>query len=224
MTILEGAPRSRGWPKDSGFTVVEAVVASAVMLIVLLAVYMVYDTAQQDHSRGLARAAVQQDVRATFEKMSRELRGAAYIPSKTGCTSPPAGGITTISSSPVSVTFLADVDGDFCTDQVIYTFVPPTKSSVTNPCDISDPATIGKITRSVQAWNGSGWNPASPVAINQGQCITALALTYFDISGAQTTTPANVIQMSLSLSGVENSRMTGGKTYTLTTDLRLRNL
>ena len=197
--------------------------ATAVMLTVLMAVYMVYDTAQQNHSRGLAKAAVQQDVRATFERMARELRNAGYTPSKTGCASPPTGGITALSSSPVSVTFLTDVDGgDSCTDQVIYTFVPPTNP--TKPCDESDPATVGKVTRSVQAWNGTGWNPATPVALTATQCISALALTYYDASGTPTTTPANVLRLNISMTGVENSRMTTAQTYTLTTDVTLRNL
>jgi Tfp pilus assembly protein PilW len=198
------------------------------MSTVFLCAFLVFDTAQQNHSRGTARAAVQQDVRPTVGRMARELQSAGYTPSRSGCASLPANlqdkGITALSSSPVSVTFLADVDGDSCTDQVTYTFVPPTKSNVTNPCDDSDPATVGRITRSVQTWTGTGWNPASPVAINQGQCITALALTYYDISEAVTTTPANVTRVNISTTSVENSRMTAAPTYTLATDVTLRNL
>ncbi len=220
------------WTQESGFSVAEALVATAVMVIVLFPMYMMYDTAQQNHARGLARAAVQQDVRATFERLARELRSAGYHPSKTGCASPPQGTITALSSSPASVTFQTDADGDFCTDQVTYTFVPPTKSNLTNPCDQSDPATVGKITRSVQAWNGTGWNPATPTTSTVARCITAVNLTYCDGStattcggsGAPTTNPPDVRRIIMSIQGVENSRMTGAQTYMLTTDVRPRNL
>ena len=228
MATPKGPSGSRKGLQESGFSIAEVLVATAVMLTVLMAVYMVYDTAQQNQSRGLAKAAVQQDVRATFERMARELRSAGYTPSKSGCTSPPTGGITALSSTPVSVTFLTDVDGDpaapgySCTDQVTYTFVPPANS--TKPCDDSDPQTIGKITRSVQAWNGTGWNPATPTASVAARCITALAITYYDASGTPTTTAANVVRLNMSMTGVENSRMTGAQTYTLTTDVRPRNL
>lgn len=224
MATPEDPSGSRKGLQESGFSIAEVLVATAVMLTVLMAVYMVYDTAQQNQSRGLAKAAVQQDVRATFERMARELRGAAYAPSTAGCTPspPPPNGITAISSSPVSVTFLTDVDRDSCTDQVIYTFVPPTNA--TKPCDDSDPQTIGKITRSVQRWTGTAWDPATPTASDAARCITALAISYYDASGTPTTIPANVARLYISMTGVENSRMTGAQTYTLKTDVRPRNL
>ena len=220
--------RSRRWLQESGFSIAEALVATVVMVTVLLTISMIYDAAQQNHSRGLARAAVQQDVRAPFERMAQELQTAGYNPSKTGCSNPPQGGITALSPSGDSVTFLTDVDGDpaapgySCTDQVTYTFAPPTNP--TKPCDESDPATVGKITRSVQAWNGTGWNPGTPTASDVARCITALTITYYDSSGTATTNPANVARLNISMTGVENSRMTEAKTYTLTTDVRPRNL
>ncbi len=216
--------RSCRWSQESGFTIAEALVATAVMVIVLFTMYMVFDTAQQNHARGLAKAAVQQDVRVAFERLAQELRSAGYNPSKTGCGSPPQGGITAISSSPVSVTFQTDVDGDFCTDRVIYTFVPPTKSNVTNPCDQTDPATVGRITRSAQSWTGAAWSPAIPTASDAARCITAFAFTGYDSSGTPTTIPANVLRLNVSMTGVENARITAAQTYTLTTDVTLRNL
>ena len=216
--------RSRRWLQESGFSIAEALVATVVMVTVLLTISMIYDAAQQNHSRGLARAAVQQDVRAPFERMAQELQTAGYNPSKTGCSNPPQGGITALSPSGDSVTFLTDVDGDSCTDKVTYTFIPPTKSSATNPCDESDPATVGRITRSVQTWTGTGWNPATPIASDAGRCISALTTMYYDSSGTPTTTPANVIRLNISTTGVENSRMTVAQTHTSTTDVTLRNL
>jgi Tfp pilus assembly protein PilV len=207
---------------EGGYSLAEALIAALVLAIVLLAIYMVYDTAQQDYARGVARADVQQSIRVALESMARELRAAGHNPSTTACANPLSGAVTALSSSPVSVTFQTDVDSDTCTDQVIYTFVPP--SNGTQPCDASDPTTVGRVTRSTQAWNGTGWNPPTPTAYDVAQCVTSLTMTYYDSSGATTTSPANVRRINIAIVGTENIRGFGTHTYTLTSDVRLRNL
>ena len=191
------------------------------MLIVLLAIYMVFETGQQDYARGAARADVQQNVRVALESMAWELRTAGYNPSTSGCASPPAGAVTALSTSPVSLTFQTDVNADNCTDQVTYTFVPP--ANATKPCDSSDPSIVGRITRSAQSWNGTAWNPPAPLAYDIAQCVTALTLTYYDSSGATTTSPSSVRQINISITGEESVPGFGARTYTLASDVRLRN-
>jgi prepilin-type N-terminal cleavage/methylation domain-containing protein len=213
---------------DLGYSLPEVLIASVVLVIVLMAIYIVYDTGIQDYARGTARADVQQNVRVALDNMARELRTAGYSPSATGCTTPPSGTITAISTSPVSVTFLADVgklNNDGCLDQVTYTFVPPT--DLTKPCDSSNPATIGSITRSIQEWSAGAWSPVTPTAYDVAQCVTALTMTYYDSSGATITNPADVgkiTRITVSITGTENTRGWGVRTYTLTSDVRLRNL
>ena len=224
---------------DRGYSLPEVLIASFVLVIVLLAIYIVYDTGLQDYARGTARADVQQNVRVALESMARELRMAGYNPYTTSCTPappPPAGylssdivGVTGTTLSSTSVPFWADVDGDNCPNQVTYTFVAPTNP--TKPCDSSDPTTIGRITRSVQAWNGTAWSPTTPTAYDIAQCITALVLTYCDGSaattcggpGAPAATPKDVRRITLSITGQENIRGFGASTYTLVSDVRLRN-
>jgi Tfp pilus assembly protein PilW len=215
---------------EGGYSLPEALIAALVLVIVLLAIYMVYDTGLQDYARGTARADVQQNVRVALESMARELRTAGYSPTATNCASPLSGAITAIGTSPVSVTFRADVvrlnnnsGYETCIDQVTYTFVPPTDT--TKPCDSSDPATIGRITRSVQEWeDGTGWAPATPSADDVAQCVTALTMTYYDGSGATPTPAASVRRITIAIVGIENIRGFGARTYTLTSDVRLRNL
>ena len=208
--------------RASGYSLPEAVLAAAVTVTVLLAMYLILDTTQQTHSRGLAKAAVQQDVTTALEQLAHELRSAGYTPAKTGCTSPPQAGISALSSAPVSVTFLTDSDGDDCTNRLIYTFVPPTNPG--KPCDASDTSTIGTLTRSTQAWTGAAWNPATPPATTVARCITALTLTAYDLTGAVTTTPSNVKRLRIAMTGVENSRMTTPQAYSLSIDVAPRNL
>jgi Tfp pilus assembly protein PilW len=210
--------------RQSGMSVVEMLVAMAVMLIVVLAIFFMYDTAQQNASRGLARAAAQQDVRSTHAIMTKELRAAGYKPSTTACPTPPAGAITAIGTTSVTLTLVADVIGDGCVRQIIYTFVPPTLPFSTNPCDPSDPLTVGIITRSSQVWTGTTWSPTTPVATRVAQCISGLSAIFYDNNGAVTTNPASVVWLSLSMSAVENSRATTAQTFTLTTGVSLRNL
>ena len=223
-------------PNVLGYSLPEALIAALVLAIVLLAIYMVYDTAQQDYARGTARADVQQNVRVALESMARELRVAGYNLSTTGCAcsttsckTPPTDAVTGINDAPpgsVNVTFQADVDGDNCIDRVIYKFVPP--ADLTKPCDSSDPSTIGTVTRSVQAWNvtgtGPGTWPSPPTASDVAQCVTSLTMTYYDGSGATPTPAASVRRITIAIVGIENIRGFGARTYTLTSDVRLRNL
>ena len=221
MASAKANYRARRPFEKQGYSLAETLVATAVMLNVLLAIYMIFETGQQDYVRGTARADAQQNVRVALESIAWELRTAGYNPSTSGCTTPPAGAVTTLSSDPVSVTFQADVDADNCTNQVTYTYVPPT--NVTKPCDSRDPATIGRITRSVQSWNGTAWSPPAPSAFDIAQCVTALMMTYYDSSGATTTSPANVRRIAISITGEGNVPGVGARTYTLASDVRLRN-
>ena len=222
MATPKGKSNFARWPQAPGYSLVELLVASAVIVIVLLAVYMVYDTGIQDYARGTARADVQQNVRVALESMARELRTAGYAASNipnADCAAPPCA-VTALTSS--SVTFQAEVDGDTQTDKVIYTFVPA--SDPTKPCDSSDPTTVGRLIRSTQAWNGTGWNPPTPTAYDVAQCVTSLTMTYYDSSGATTTSPANVRRINIAIVGTENVRGLSARIYTLTSDVRLRNL
>lgn len=221
MTTPKATSKSSKSANVAGYSLAELLVGGAVMVIVLLAVYMVYDTGIQDSARGTARADVQQNIRVALESMARELRMAGYAASNIAnadCAAPPCA-VTALTSS--SVTFQAEVDGDTQTNKVIYTFVPATNPS--KPCDSSDPTTVGRITRSVQAWNGTAWNPTTATAYDIAQCVAALTITYYDSSGATTMTPANVRRINISITGTENTRGWGTRSYTLVSDVRLRN-
>jgi len=205
-----------------GFSLVEMLIGSAVFVVVLLAIYIMLDTSRADYAMGAAKSDVQQNVRVVLESMARELRMAAYAPSNSpnpDCAVPPCG-VTALTSS--SVTFQVDLNGDNVTDKVIYTFVPPVDA--TRPCDPLNPTTVGKITRSAQAGVGGVWSPSTPIAGDVAQCMTALSITSYDSTGAVTTVAANVRRLNISITGVENARGTSSRSYTVTTDVRLRNL
>ncbi len=206
---------------NAGFSVVEMLIGSAVLIVMLAAIYIILDASQRDYASASARSDVQQNVRVVLENMAREIRTAGYNPSKAGCLTPPAGAVTALGASPTSVTFQADVDSNECTDQVVYTFAAP--ADATAPCDPSNAASIGKITRSVQAWDGAAWAPATPIAYEIAQCVTGLSMIYYDGSGATTTVPTSIRRINMSITGVENARGSSARTYNLSTDISLRN-
>jgi type II secretory pathway pseudopilin PulG len=210
-----------GRPANAGFSLVEMLIGSVVLIVVLAAIFVFLDTSQRDYAAAAAKSDVQQNVRVVLENMVREMRAAGYSPSKAGCLSPPAGSVTALGTSPASVTFQADVDNNDCADRIVYTFVAPT--DVTAPCDPSSPASVGKITRSVQNWDGAAWTPATPTAYEIAQCVTGVGMTYYDGSGATTTAPASVRRITISITGVENARGSLARSYNLSTDVSLRN-
>jgi hypothetical protein len=144
---------------------------------------------------------------------------AAYAPSNTDCAAPPCG-ITAFTSS--SVTFQADLNGDRVTDKLIYTFVPPVDA--TRPCDPLDPTTVGRINRGVQSWVGGAWSPTTPTAYDVAQCVKTLTLSYYNSGVGETTVPVEVRRINISIVGEENVRGYAPRAYTLSTDVRLRNL
>ena len=211
-----------------GFSLIEMLIGSVVFVVVLLAILMILDVSQRDYASGAAKSDVQENVRVALESMARELRMAGYALSSTpnsDCAAPPCG-VTALTSS--SVTFQADVDGNPpdvcavppCMDKVIYTFVPPVDA--TRPCDALDADTVGRITRSVQSWVGGAWTTLT--AYDVAQCVKTMTITYYNSAGDPAATPADVRRIKISITGEENVRGYAPRAYTVSTDVRLRNL
>jgi type II secretory pathway pseudopilin PulG len=204
-----------------GFSVIEMLIGSAVFVVVLLAILMILDISQRDYASGAAKSDVQENVRVVLESMARELRMAGYAPSNSAnseCAVPPCGVTDVITAS--LVTFQADVNNDNLTDKVIYAFVPPVDA--TRPCDALDPDTVGRITRSVQSWVVGAWTTLT--AYDVAQCIKTMTITYYNSAGGAAATPADVRRIKMSITGEENVRGYTPRDYTLSTDVRLRNL
>jgi prepilin-type N-terminal cleavage/methylation domain-containing protein len=62
----------------AGFTLLEILVASSIFLIVLYAVYLVYDTSEASYARGSRKWDVQSQARLALERMAREMRSVGY--------------------------------------------------------------------------------------------------------------------------------------------------
>ncbi len=90
--------------QPAGFTLVEALVALSMFLIVLYAVYSVYDVGEANYQKSSRKWDVQSQARVALERMAREIRMAGYA-APTKVTDP----VVVATNDTISIH--ADVDG-----------------------------------------------------------------------------------------------------------------
>jgi type IV pilus assembly protein PilW len=190
--------------KKPGFTLIELIIAMAVGLIVLGAVYGVFTIQNKSFKTQEQIVEMQQNTRVAMDMMTREIRMAGYDPTH----NPRQAGI--VSATANSINFTADLDENGVTTDA--------NENITYALYTSDG--IQKLGRTT----GSG--SAQPVA----DYIQSLNFTYYDSSGAVTTTIADIRKVQISITAITSKpdpdyAANGGyRTYTLTTQVILRNL
>ncbi len=93
------------WRKNTGATLLEALVVLSIFLIVLFAVYTVFDTSQVIYTRGEQRASLQDAARSAMERVVADLRMVGFgVPTAADPTPIPA--IT--AATPTSLSFLVN--------------------------------------------------------------------------------------------------------------------
>ncbi len=191
-------------------TIVEMLVAMSIFLIVVAAVYLVYQTSQATFWRGSAQADIQQSVRSTMEEMRRQIRNAGYDPSKTTLA-----GVQTLGTN--SVAFISSVE-----------FFPnppstPTSALVTySACCWDAQKRLWSIQRSVQARSGGSWAAATVTTVARVSTVDStnpLTFTYLDANGAVTASGTAVRRIRIRIHGSEKDQV-----HEVTTDVFLRNL
>ena len=70
--------KTRGFRK--GFTMIEVLVSLTIFVVVLLAIYQLFDTSHATYESGTRKQDVQQQARLAMDEMVRALRMAGYIP------------------------------------------------------------------------------------------------------------------------------------------------
>jgi prepilin-type N-terminal cleavage/methylation domain-containing protein len=66
--------------RQQGFSLLELVIGMAIFLLVLLAVYQLFDTGSATYRSGQRKADVQQNARVALDQIAREIRMAGYFP------------------------------------------------------------------------------------------------------------------------------------------------
>jgi Tfp pilus assembly protein PilW len=178
----------------AGLTILEALVTTSILMVVLLGVYLVYETSEATYWRGRVQTDIHQEVRASLERIQQELRMAGYDPSGTGQAA--VQGPTS-----TSVSFVTDVGGNNVSDLVTYDW----------------DATAKGIRRTVSPWTGTGWGPATVTSLALN--VDSLTFQYFPSAAVP---GLNRIQITILTSKPVPRQPT--QQHQVATDVFLRNL
>lgn len=191
---------------ETGFSLIEALVATAIFSCVLLAGATLFATNANLYKRGQTKAAAQQNARIALENICREIRMAGYDRSGVlaGLATPAAIQAATASS----ITFVADVTGDGTLDQVQYSLSGTT------------------LQRSIASWSGTAFPTATSGDVAEG--LSQLGFTYFDASGAAITAPVSTANLAtirrIAVAMTTAQSITGTQqSFALVEDVTLRN-
>lgn len=202
---------------EKGASLVELLVAVSVFAIVMLAIYMTYDVSQAGYVRGTTDIDLQDNGRKAQEAMATLVRAAGYDPTGAdifGFNS--AAGFTPMATDSTLV-FSVDADQDGVLDNIRNERVGF--------------ALFGTDLRRTM----DGVTPDAvlpPVARN----VQGLQFSYFDVSDVPIPNPAvapytltaaqmaTIRRINIRLTLSDTAGVVGQRVYTLSTDLRLRNM
>lgn len=202
---LTAAP---GFPvRAAGFSLVELLIAAAIGLVVLGAMYSVFTIQNKTFGNQEQIVELQQNVRAAMDMMSREIRMAGYDPAGVNSDSDPANNFSGVPVNASQLQVRADQNSDGAIDatseeNIVYAYNAANK----------------QITRNI----GAG---AQSFAEN----IDAFTFAYLDGNGNVTAVSADVRRIEITITGrtarpdPAYTANGGYRTYTLTSVIALRN-
>lgn len=157
---------------DKGFTLVELLVATAIFLVLMGAIFSTFQSQQQSFIVQEQVVAMQQNLRAGMLMMEKEIRMAGYDPLSTA-----NAGITTAAANQITFTKDADENGT----------LGGTGESITYAL-----YTTG--------WGTQAVGRAAP-STNQAIAdnIDALDFVYFDADGNETATTSDIVRVQVSM-------------------------
>ena len=196
---------------QTGFTILELMIASAILAFVLLGVCSLFVSNNTTYTLGQDKIEVQQNARVAMQTLARELRMAGYDPPGDIAlqATPTAVQLATVDT----VSFLADMDDDGVLDQVTYRLQGT------------------QVLREFSSWNGTIFPAAVPSVLADG--VSALTLTYFDDN-----TPTNnqiaapvaagnlpdIRRVTIDVLTTDTTAAGTQQNFPLTADVQLRNL
>jgi len=209
-----------------GLTMIEVMVSLLIFLVVLMAVYQLFDTSYSTYSSGTRKQDVQQQTRLAMEEMVRSLRMAGYVPENYDANT--ANDITGTArihvATPNALAVFGGLDGG--AQSAVFLFCQNGATAV---------AKRGTDTGAAATYT---CNNADVIADN----VSLLRFTYFDADGAQLagnldgktlgapldlaprTNRDAVRTIVVTLQATEAAPHQKTQVYTLTSTVRLRNL
>ncbi len=214
----------------SGFTLMEVLVAATLGALLVVTIYMMFETNQSTFNKGEADTNLQQNARVAMDRIVRELRMARFDPQATPIIpSPCATAIQSATST--SIRFIGDVDPDPiadsscpsppCTERVEYTYDAAGKRIRREEWP--------RLTSSTSCVNDSDWassGGAQPLA----EKISGLTFAYYDSSNLQipetdlSTRLGDIRRITITLTTSDTLPREGLRSYALRSEVRPRNL
>jgi prepilin-type N-terminal cleavage/methylation domain-containing protein len=226
----------RGFRK--GLTMIEVLVSLTIFVVVLLAIYQLFDTSHATYQSGTRKQDAQQQARLTMDEMVRALRMAGYVPENYDAD--PTNDLNATARLHVGtakeIAAFGSLEGD-------------TLSRVFLFCQTDDPPLPdGTVLKKV--WKKVSANPADTATYTcdnadlLAEKVSLLRFTYFDVNNAQLATNTNLDGQALGavLDLASRAQRDGVRTivitlqitepvprqqpqvYTLTSTVKLRNL
>jgi prepilin-type N-terminal cleavage/methylation domain-containing protein len=213
---------------QDGFTLVELMVAMSIFLLILVGIFQVFDPSRNAYQVSERKLDVQQNARVAMDRMARQIRMTGYFPENIDTN--PANDL----SNPIQVgtesalSIAGDLDGTGASN--VYTFCRDTSG-----------------LRRVQGAIGAAGSYTCANGQLMAESVTALNFAYFDSANNPVPNPptgpfnldseglgsapafASVAQRSIvrriviMVTARENVPGQPAQTYTLTSDVRLRN-
>ena len=219
--------RPRAFGRQDGFTLVELMVAMSIFLLILVGIFQVFDPSRNAYQVSTRKLDVQQNARVAMDRMARQLRMTGYFPENLvpNPVNPLSNSIQVATDSAISVAGDLDEVGT----SSAYTFC------------------FNSGLRRVSGTIGAAGSYTCAGGQLMAESVTALSFAYFDSANNPVPSPpgapfnldaqglgaapsfASVAQRSIvrriviTVTAQENVPSQGTQTYTLTSDVRIRN-
>jgi prepilin-type N-terminal cleavage/methylation domain-containing protein len=162
---------------ESGFSLIEVLVASLITGIMAAGLYAMFDSAQVFHESYADSSSLRQQARVGLDMLSTELRAAGYD----------MGDLTEAISSATdtSVQFVGDIDDGDAAEPCGTAFEDATNGGAER-VSYSLSTDTGDLTRTIDCYNGSAWTTdVQTTTIAEDLDVTAVLFRFFDADGDQ---------------------------------------
>lgn len=205
---------------DSGFTLVELIIAMAISILVVTAVYSAYVTQNKVYNNQESVAEMQQNLRASLHSLTRDIRmagydllgtaGSGFVNNVAFSNGDPSSPITeNVLSSNTQIAFTADMDGDGVIDTLPEDVDGNTIIDMTEMEQIAYRLNGSDLQRYSTTTGTTEWQTVAELIEN-------IEFQYLDKDGNPTADLDNVYSVQISLlarSGRSDPDFTNNQTY-----------
>ena len=223
---------------QDGFTLVELMVAMSIFMLILVGVFQVFDPSSRAYSTSERKLGVQQNARVAMDVMSRQIRMAGYFPENVDVDTANdlVAPVTLQAATNAALVVAGDLDAS-CVDPLTTTCAAGSSRAFTFCLDA---AGLRRVPAALGVGNCAGGDLLA-------ESVTALSFAYFDVNNTPVPNPpagnyqldaqglggalnfANIAQRAsvrrivITVTARETVPNQPAQTYTLTSDVRLRN-